>query len=143
MTIEERKTCNAREYAEAIRYMDNAVGDLSKAKKQWNRYTDKKYVRRACGTAYSGILIALDAWLTLKGIDVSTRSKRQRKSIDFYTSNLAQLDKKLLSLLSSAYELLHLYGYYDGTTDVRLITAGFSDAYQIIDKIKPAEKTAR
>ncbi|MDR2579205.1 MAG: DUF5618 family protein [Chitinispirillales bacterium] len=140
MTTEEQKAFKAKEYAEAVRYMDNAKDDLSKTKKDGGgRYTDKKYVRRACGTAYSGILVALDAWLTLKGVDVSKRSKKQRKSIDFYTSNLTLLDKKLLSHLLSAYEILHLFGYYDGTTNVKVISTGFDEAYKIIDKIKPAE----
>jgi hypothetical protein len=33
---------------------------------------------------------------------------------------------------------LHLYGYYDGCRDSRIILEGFNLAYVIIEKIKPA-----
>ena len=55
-------------YAEAIRYMNNAKEVLQKARKDGKYYADKKYVRMACGTAYSGTLVALDAYLLLKGV---------------------------------------------------------------------------
>ena len=47
--------------------MENAKSTLQKARKEGKRYSDKKYVRMACGAAYSAILIALDAYLLLKG----------------------------------------------------------------------------
>jgi uncharacterized protein (UPF0332 family) len=125
-----------KEYTEATRYMDNAKKTLSKARKDERHYIDRKYVRTACGTAYNGILIALDAWLINKG--VPKPSKKQRKSIDFYTFNVALLDKKLLSDLNSAYNVLHLNGYYDGETNIKIITEGFDLANRIIERIKPA-----
>ena len=135
MTIGEQQIFLKKEYAEAVRYMDNAKETLQKAKKDGNHYTDKKYVRTACGTAYNGVLLALDAWFVLKGIPKP--NKKQRKSIEYYMSNVAQIDKKLAASLHAAYNVLHLDGYYDGITNVKIIADGFEVAYEIIEKIKP------
>jgi hypothetical protein len=136
MDREELNIFLSAEYAEAIRYMDNAKDALKKAGRADDRYyKDRKYVRTACGVAYSGLLVALDAWFVAKG--VPTPSKKQRKSIDFYMHHLARLDKKMLSIMDTAYDVLHLSGYYDGKTSIKLIEVGFDAASVIIEKIKP------
>jgi len=136
MSISEQEALKKTYYSEAIRYMDNAKEDLKKAKKEGNIYHDHKYVRRACGTAYSGLLIALDGFLVLKGIH-TPNSKKVRKSIEHYQSTITKIDKKMLENLNVAYKILHLYGYYDGIESVDVIKTGFNFAYEIIDKIKP------
>ena len=93
-----------------------------------------KYVKTACGTAYSGLLVALDGYLMLKGVKKPT--KKQRKSIEFYQENLGKLDRKMLNHLNSAYQILHLDGYYDGINNVNVIKEGFDEANRIIEKIK-------
>ncbi|MBI4647123.1 MAG: DUF5618 family protein [Bacteroidia bacterium] len=118
-----------------MRYMTNAKEQLKKAKKKDNLYNDKKYVRAACGIAYSGVLIALDAYIQLKGI--FTRQK-ERQDIEFYQRTISKIDKKLLSIINVAYDTLHKAGYYDGNQDSRVISAGFEHAYTIINKIKPS-----
>ena len=51
-------------YLEAKRYLKNAFDILSeKGNKKEGYYQDKKYVRMACGTAYNGVLLAIDCWL--------------------------------------------------------------------------------
>ena len=135
MSITEQESIKETYYNEAIRYMNNAKEYLKKTKKEDNYYQDKKYVRTACGTAYSGFLIALDGFLVLKGIDKPT--KKQRKSIEYYQSNITKMDKKMLLYLNNAHNILHLYGYYDGITDAIVIKRGFDTAYEIIEKIKP------
>ena len=134
MSITEQNELREKSYAEAMRYMDNAKETLKKAGKEDNRYNDKKYVRSACGTAYSGLLVALDAYLQMKDFEMP---KKKRRSIEFYLKSVAQLDKKLLKDLDVAYDTLHLSGYYDGNLDARVISAGFDNAYQIIERIKP------
>jgi uncharacterized membrane protein len=109
---------------------------LQKAKKEDNFYHDPKYVRMACGTAYSGVLIAMDGFLVLKGIHKPTTVK-QRKSIEHYQKNIGKIDRKMLDHLNSAYKILHLYGYYDGIDNAGVIKLGFDEAYTLIDKIKP------
>jgi len=135
MSISEQEALKETCYNEAVRYMDNAKEDLKKAQKEDNYYHDIKYVRRACGTAYSGLLVALDCFLILKGI--GKPKGKLRKSIEYYQSSITKIDKKLLDYLNSAYKILHLSGYYDGIEDASIINIGFDNAYNIIDKIKP------
>ena len=137
MSIIEPEEVKLQYYSEAMRYMDNAKECLKKAKKEGDYYHDQKYVRMACGTAYSGILVALDGYLTVKGIH-KPKSK-ERKSIEYYQKNISNIDKKLLNCINSAYKILHLLGYYDGIEKVDVVISGFDEAYKIIDKIKPSD----
>ena len=135
MSAQEQQSLMEKYYSEAIRYMDNAKEYLKNAQKEGNIYRDPKYVKTACGTAYSGMLIGLDGFLILKGIHKPTR--KVRKSIDYYQKTLTGLDKKMLDNLDIAYKILHLSGYYDGLTDAVVIKRGFDFANKIIEKIKP------
>ena len=136
MSIQEQETLKEKYYSDAMRYMDNAKDFLQKAKKEGKFYQDRKYIKVACGTAYSGMLVALEGFLVAKGMDKP--KGKIRKSIEFYQENISKIDKKMLDYLNSAYQILHLSGYYDGVQDVRVISAGFDNAYKIIEKIKPA-----
>ena len=133
--MQEQQKLKTKYYGEAMRYMDNAKECLKNAKKEDGYYTDKKYVRMACGTAYSGVLVALDYFLKLKGINKP--KGKVRKSIEFYQENLSNQDKKMLTTLNSAYDILHLAGYYDGIEKASIIKIGFDEAYKIIERIKP------
>jgi hypothetical protein len=134
MTREEQDSVLSAEYTEANRYMDNAKETLRKAEKRDDGYySDKKYVRSACGIAYLGVLSAIEAWLTIKGVPITGK----KKSIDYYTFNVAKIDKKMLDYLNTAYNVLHFEGYSRGETRVETIGSGFNVAYEIIDKIKP------
>jgi len=136
MSVQEQQETKERYYAESMRYMDNAKQYLKNAKKEDEFYRDPKYVRTACGVAYSGVLIALDGLFTIKGVE--NPKKKSRKSIEFYQENVGKLDRKLLNNLNSAYQILHLAGYYDGIKDAVVVKRGFDQAYTIIEKIKPA-----
>ena len=139
MSIEEQQRVKGKYYGEAIRYMDNARECLAKAKKEDGYFYDKKYIRMACGTAYSGMLVALDGFLVLKGIHEA--STKKRKSIEYYQEQIAKIDKKMLITLNCAYQVLHLSGYYDGVQKEVVIKAGFEDAYTIIEQIRPLHTT--
>jgi hypothetical protein len=135
MSIQEQQEVREKYYGEAMRYMDNAKECLKKAKKEGSYYNDQKYVRMACGTAYSGLLVALDCFLILKGIHKP--KGKERKSIEYYQKNLTGENKKMMNHLNSAYKILHLSGYYDGVENVKVIKEGFDEACTIIEKIKP------
>jgi hypothetical protein len=122
-------------YAEAMRCMSNAQETLQKARKEDSCYLDRKYVRKACGTACKGVLMAIDALLALNGVQRPKHPKRP--SINFYQSNLAKLDVNILINLRTVYNLLYIDGYYEGEQDARLIKSGFDIACEIIAKIKP------
>lgn len=134
MAIVDQNKIKTKYYTEAIRYMDNAKETLKKAGKEDRFYIDKKYVKTACRTAYNAVLLALDGYLLLKGIE----KKKGRKDISYYEEEVSKLDKKLLNYVVEAYHSLHLSGYYDGNKDSKIILAGFELAYAIINKLKPA-----
>ncbi|GHV65343.1 hypothetical protein FACS1894199_05780 [Bacteroidia bacterium] len=135
MSNEEQEGIKQRAYAESMRYMNNAKETLQKARKEDNFYTDKKYVRTACGTAYNGVLLALDAYFELKGVEMP--QKKKHKSIEFYMIEAGKLDGKLSKELHAAYRILHIDGYYEGILKASVIRDGFASAYEIINKIKP------
>lgn len=98
MIQEDQNTLKTEVYTEAIRYMENAKEVLKKANKKDLFFEDPKYVKMACGTAYSAVLLALDGYFKLKGIPV----KKDRKDIAYYQSNVGKLDKNLkFSLLGA------------------------------------------
>jgi hypothetical protein len=119
-------------YKESMRYVDNARGFLKQAGKEDRNYQDVKYVHTACGTAYIGMLKALDFLFNIKKVP----KKRGRKSIEYYQGELSKIDKKLLNYLNNAYSILHIGGYYEGITEIKTIEAGFENAILVIDAIK-------
>jgi Domain of unknown function (DUF5618) len=45
--------------------------------------------------------------------------------------------KKMLNEFNTAYNVLHLDGYYDGISKFTVIQGGMDSAIQIVNKIKP------
>lgn len=135
MSIQEQTDIKTKYYTEAIRYMDNAAETLKKAGKEGKFYQDDKYVKTACGIAYNGVLKALDGYFILKDV----KKPKGKKLIEYYRDNVAKIDRKLMNYVNNAYEVLHISGYYEGVTGVKVIQSGFEYAYDIIEKIKPAQ----
>ena len=111
---------------EAKRHIDNAKSFLSNnAKKEDGLYRDRKYVKIAGHTAYTGILLALDELLKEK-------KKKTRKSVEWYQKELSGLDKKITSDFATAYEILHLAMSYDGTRSAQIAKLGMEKAEKVI-----------
>jgi len=127
---------NLNPYQESMRYIDNARTTLKQAGREGKFYIDEKYVRTACGTAYSGMLVALDTLFDIKKV----QKRRRRKSIEYYQGTLSLIDKKLLNHLKSAYLILYLEGYYEGQKKIGAIEEGFDSAISIINTLKPYSK---
>lgn len=132
MTATEQQIVKDEYYNEAIRYMENAKEILKKAGKEDNHYQDEKYVKTACGLAYNAVLVALKGLFILKDIP----KPKNRAKREYYEDNLAKFDKKLLKYYNEVYNILHLSGYYDGVTNVKVVSSGFEEAYLIINKLK-------
>jgi hypothetical protein len=90
-------------------------------------YQDRKYVKIAGHTAYSGVLIALDAVLP---------KKESRKSVEWYQKELSVIDKRVLSSFLNAYHLLHIGMGYDGAPNAKAANLGLQDAEKIIDWVQ-------
>jgi uncharacterized protein (UPF0332 family) len=115
---------------EARRYLANAKNILKNSKVENGFYRDVKYVKMACGVAYSAVLMAIDGYLLKKGKEIR---RRGRKSVDDYRRELSKIDKKMLEYFNAAYNILHLSGYYDGTNRVSVISDGLKVAQEIIN----------
>jgi len=114
---------------EAYCYLDNAKDILStKAQKEDGFYLDKKYVKMAGHTAYTGLLVALDGYFGNK--------KKGRKNVEWYQGELAKIDKKISYSFSTAYTALHLDMGYDGSPSVVIANEGFRQAEKIINWIE-------
>jgi len=123
-------------YKEAMRYIENARKQLEQAGKEDRNYIDAKYVHSACGIAYIGVLKALNFLFDIKQLP----KKRGRKSIEYYQAALSKIDKKLLNYLNNSYDILHIAGYYEGMTSIRVIEEGFDNAKLVIAALKPYSK---
>jgi hypothetical protein len=119
---------------EAKRYVENARTILrEKAIKRDYLYTDRKYVKMAGHTAYTGVLLALDGLFGIK--------EKGRKDINWYRDQVARTNKKLLTNFMSAYELLHLSMSYDGNLDVSTAKSGLRHADEIIQWVEQRTAT--
>ncbi len=113
---------------EARRYVSNAKTILKdKALKDGLLYTDSKYVKLAGHALWTGCLVALDYALKIKP------KKNQRLDIDDYKAAAAKHNKKLLTMINSGYETMHLYMGYDGNKTYSLCKGGVDTANAIID----------
>jgi hypothetical protein len=126
------KEAGKRSYDKATRYMENAKKELALAKKNGKFYDDTKHVSTACGTAYKSALIAIDGIFVQRGV----HRGRGGVSIEYYTSNLAKIDKKMLNSLDTVYKILHIDGYYGEINNVKAISAGFEEAETFLKKLK-------
>jgi len=126
-------------YSESMRYIDNAKEILStKAGKDGRYYSDKKYVRMACHTAYMGVLLSLNALFEYKGIKIPKNRNKSRDaiSIDFYREHLG-FNKSILRIFNeTVYPNLHEYGGYDGNLQVEISQNGIKSAIEIIEWVR-------
>lgn len=115
---------------EARRYVDNAhevLRERGKFDPETKCYQDKKYVRAAGNYLWHAVIIAFDAVF-----QVSASSKRV--DINDFRQAVTNRDKKLLTALNSAYEVIHLYMSYDGNLRKGISDEGFELANDIIDR---------
>ena len=114
---------------EARRYVANAEEVIQKANydTELKIYMDKKYVKMAGNTLWSGCLVALDAVFNV-------RKSKGRPSIEKYEERAGQRDRKLLAAIVAGYNTMHLSMGYDGTRDKKVCEAGFDKANEIINR---------
>ena len=117
--------------AEARRYVENAHKTLNENGEldvETRVYQDEKYVRAAGNYLWLGVLMALDAVFHVRA------DRRTRVDIKDYQEAVSKGDKKLLGLVNSGYETLHLSMTYDGNHSKDVSDAGFRLANNIIDR---------
>ena len=116
---------------EARRYVDNAEKTLSENGRynpELKLYEDEKYVRAAGHYLWHAVLMALDAVFYVRA------DRRTRVAVDDYYEAVGKRDRKLLALVNSSYNVMHLSMDYDGTPSKNICNEGFRLANDIIDR---------
>lgn len=125
---------------EAIRYIENAKEILIKSPIEGDRYADVKYVKAACGTAYLGILKAIEEFLLRKGLskkELPKRYEEYQKALQKYASIY---DGRLLKEFDDLYDELHIAGYYRGLLHgVDTVKSVLKRANVFIEKLPSAD----
>jgi hypothetical protein len=115
---------------EAERYLQNAREILSeKAGKDGEYYSDSKYVKMAGCTAWSGVLVALDAVLSVR----ESLKKNQRPEFNDYLAAISQIDRKMTRPLLAAYDSLHKTMGYDGNLNYTMVQTSLTQAKMILE----------
>ena len=116
---------------ESRRYVDNARKTLKENGEldtELNIYQDEKYVRAAGNYLWLGVLMALDAVFHVR------QDRRTRVDIKDYLAAVGKRDKKLLALVNTGYDVMHLSMNYDGIQSKGVSDEGFRLADNIIDR---------
>ena len=116
---------------EARRYVDNAetvLKENGRYNKELKQYEDDNYVRAAGHYLWHSVLLALDAVFHVRA------DRRTRVDVNDYYDAVGKRDKKLLALVNSGYNVMHLSMDYDGTSRKSVCDDGFELANDIIDR---------
>jgi len=116
---------------EARRYVENAKNILSEngdLDTETRLYGDRKYVKMAGNTLWSGVLLILDAVFHVR------KDRRTRVHIEDYQEAVSKRDGKLAKLVYTGYDIMHLYMGYDGVQEKNTCDSGFRIANDIIDR---------
>lgn len=121
---------------EARKHIGNAKDFLNNnAKKQHGIYYDKKYVKIAGRTAYTGILLALNELL-------GEKNRKTPKSEDWYLAEIGKLDRNMPAKFATAHQVLHISMGYGGSQSERIASLGLKEAEKIISWVETRlEKT--
>lgn len=125
---------SATYFEEAHRFYENAKEILSKTEIEYDRYKDAKSVQEASGIAYLAMLKAIDGFLMENGVSpdkLPTSATEYQKAL----KKIPARDGKVLAAFNTAYENLHIFGYYRRGLGVKLIKEGFEKAKIVIEKL--------
>ena len=114
---------------EAQRYVDNAKQTLKENGEfdaATRTYGDRKYVRSAGHFLWNAVLIALDAVFHVT-------TSHQRPDIKDYKAAVATRDRKLLALINTGYDTMHITMSYDGNQSKAVCDEGIRLANEIIN----------
>ena len=85
-------------------------------------------MRAAGHYLWHSVLLALDAVFQVR------KDRRTRVDVNDYYAAVSKRDKKLLALVNSSYNVMHLSMDYDGTSEKNVCNAGFRLANDIINR---------
>jgi hypothetical protein len=116
---------------EARRYVANAkktIRDNEQYDPETGCYNDPKYIRSAGHYLWHAVLIMLDAVFHVKS------NQQSHPDINDYLLAIRQRDRKLLTLVHTAYTVNHITLGYDGVLKKTICNDGVHLANDIIDR---------
>ena len=125
--------------SESRRYVENAETTLRENGKydpETGCYMDSKYVKAAGHYLWSAVLLILDAVFNVK------TGKQPHPDIKDFRNIIVKRDKKLLTLVNTAYETMHITMGYDGNQRKAICNEGIKLANEIIDRCELMMKKA-
>ena len=126
-------------YKESYRYYENARERLRETSVLHNRYQDPKIVSEACGTCYLSVLLALDGYLLSRGASPLILPKTTTE----YWSAIKKMlvhNGKIQDAFNTAWEDLHVAGYYRGHSGTETIKEGFQNAKVILETLSKLKR---
>ena len=129
---------------EPIRYIENAKEILKKSPIEDNYYVDMKYVKSAFGTAYLGVLKAIDEFLLSKGIEKDKLPKKVEEYEKLLKKFAGAYDGKLMRQFETIYNELHIGGYYRGILQrLSMVKDAIANAKDFIEKLTKVTSNER
>jgi len=127
---------------EPIRYIENAKEILGKSPVEDSFYIDMKYVKSAFGTAYLGVLKAIDEFLLSKGVEKDKLPKKVEEYEKLLKKFAGAYNGRLIRQFETIYNELHIAGYYRGILQrVSIVKDAIANAKDFIEKIDRLMKT--
>src|SRR6218665_265364 len=129
----------ADQYKKALRRMNNAKeilrAKVSKEDDVYYRYQDAKYVKKECRVARNAALIALKAYLEMKGKTVN--GKPELVNLNDYRWALND-DTEMFNDYNNEWNTLYCPGG-NGNLNSKTIASGMESGDAIINAIRPAD----
>jgi len=120
-----------------LRYMENARETLKRSPTEGNTYLDIKYVKSACGTAYLGVLRAIDEYLLKRGLNEWQLPQSIEGYRDAVKRHLSVRNGKLAREFEMLYKALHMAGYYRGLLqNTEMVKDALRAAEDFIKKVR-------
>ncbi|MEO5675149.1 MAG: DUF5618 family protein [Chitinophagales bacterium] len=113
------------------RFFTNAKETLKKSPIKSEHYHDAKFVAEASGMAYLAALKAIYEYAESKGISLKKDRPKSYEGVSHLIEKLPQRNK-LHHKFKSVYDILHVGGYYNQFTSVKVIKYGFKEAEDIL-----------
>jgi hypothetical protein len=121
---------------EPIRYIENAKEILGKSSVEDSFYTDMKYVKSTFGTAYLGVLKAIDEFLLSRGVEKDKLPKKVEEYEKLLKKFAGAYNGRLIRQFETIYNELHIAGYYRGVLQrVSIVKDAIANAKDFIEKI--------
>jgi hypothetical protein len=133
MATEEKNKIKSKAFVEASALLDEAVAVLKTTKVEFGYYQSSIKVRKVCILAHKALMIAIDAWLRVRGVRFTGK-----KSFKFYWQAAKELDDPMYSYFEVIHNMLYEDCYQNGFTEVDFVNNAVELVKaMVVKKIRP------